>query len=185
MVQLHSLAPSTCLSWTCGWLRLPMPKRTALLLANGAYTLLGESLWQVNESLNINMVSQSHFSGTHFHYLPCRNNVLSFEDGIWAFVCAVCDLCIVKASQASLETEDPGASITTCRRVGRLGREAEGHKYFHVSIIARLTLQICMRNTIWKQFEKVKWFANDFSCIFSSFFTKMSVTQYPSRDDNG
>ena len=41
-----------------------------------------------------------------------------------------CDLCIVKASQASqasLETEDPGASITTCHRVGRLGREAEGH----------------------------------------------------------
>ena len=63
-------------------------------------------------------------------YLPCRNNVLSFEDGIWAFVCALCDLCIVKASQASqasLETEDPGASITTCHRVGRLGSEAEGH----------------------------------------------------------
>ena len=86
MVQLHSLALSTCLSWTCGWLRLPMPKRTALLLANGAYTLLGGSLWQVIES-------QSHFSGTHFHKnFQCRNNVLRM-----AFFFAVCDLCIVMA----------------------------------------------------------------------------------------
>ena len=99
MVQLHSLAPSTCLSWTCGWLRLPMPKRTALLLANGAYTLLGESLWQVIESLNINMVSQSHFSGTHFHYHPFTFHVAIMFWGWHLGICLCSVICVSSRRQ--------------------------------------------------------------------------------------